>query len=103
MTAFISFCSSVQKVYLLSYGDWEGKTIPEVASLATLGEFKSGEDCGIKHSLSRAFANALENSGYDTILDAEVTHSTGVWVPFNCVSVRGLAIQSQKIRKGANR
>ncbi|MDV6235529.1 hypothetical protein CH379_007810 [Leptospira ellisii] len=103
MSAFISFCSSTQKVYLLSYGDWEGRKVPEVGSLTAAGEFKFGEDCGLKHSLSKAFANALENSGYDTILDAEVVHSTGVLVPFNCVSVRGLAVHSERIRKGENK
>ncbi|WP_061225975.1 hypothetical protein [Leptospira interrogans] len=91
------YCSASQKIYLLSYGDWKGKKLPEVEKIK--GEIKQGEDCGFRFSLSKALENALLNSKYDTILDAEVTHSASMLAPFNCIAVKGFALDSSEIQK----
>ncbi|EMN00334.1 hypothetical protein LEP1GSC021_3719 [Leptospira noguchii str. 1993005606] len=91
------YCSASQKVYLLSYGDWKGKKLPEVGKIK--GEIKQGKDCGFRFSLSKALENALENSKYDTVLDAEVIHSASMLAPFNCIAVKGFAFDSSEIQK----
>ncbi|MBW0432724.1 hypothetical protein HGB47_03765 [Leptospira yasudae] len=90
-------CSSTQKVYLLSQGEWNGRKLPEIQGLK--GEIRKGEDCGFKFSLAQAFANALKDTKYDTILDAEVTQSASILVPFNCISIQGFALDSAEIQK----
>lgn len=90
---FLSFCSTTQKVYLLSYGNLEGKKIPE-GVLNPAGEVREGKDCGFYYSLAKAFENAILNTKYDTILDAEVTHTTGPFAPMHCVLIKGLAVNS---------
>ncbi|MCG6169330.1 hypothetical protein [Leptospira sanjuanensis] len=97
LAAAVTACSSSQKVYLLSQGDWNGRKLPEIQGLK--GEIRKGEDCGFKFSLAQAFANALKDTKYDTILDAEVTQSASVLVPFNCISIRGFALDSAAIQK----
>ncbi|RHX88183.1 hypothetical protein [Leptospira stimsonii] len=90
---FLSFCSTTQKVYLLSYGNLEGKKIPEGVQNPA-GEIREGKDCGFYYSLAKAFENAILNTKYDTILDAEVTHTTGPFAPMHCVLIKGLAVNS---------
>lgn len=63
------------------------------------GEIKQGEDCGFRFSLSKALENALLKSKYDTILDAEVTHSASMLAPFNCIAVKGFAFDSSEVQK----
>ncbi|EJO69536.1 hypothetical protein [Leptospira kirschneri] len=91
------YCSASQKIYLLSYGDWKGKKLPGVEKIK--GEIKQGEDCGFRFSLSKALENALLKSKYDTILDAEVTHSASMLAPFNCIAVKGFAFDSSEVQK----
>ncbi|AAS68889.1 conserved hypothetical protein [Leptospira interrogans serovar Copenhageni str. Fiocruz L1-130] len=83
----------------LSFILWrlEGEKLPEVEKIK--GEIKQGEDCGFRFSLSKALENALLNSRYDTILDAEVTHSASMLAPFNCIAVKGFALDSSEIQK----
>ncbi|WP_243394778.1 hypothetical protein [Leptospira adleri] len=90
---FLSFCSTTQKVYLLSYGNLEGKKIPEDVRNFT-GEIREGKDCGFYYSLAKAFENTILNTKYDTILDAEVTHTTGPFAPMHCVLIKGFAVNS---------
>ncbi|MBM9501018.1 hypothetical protein JWG44_12225 [Leptospira sp. 201903071] len=95
---FFQFCSTTQKIHLLSQGNLEGKKIPEdIRSLA--GEIKEGKDCGFYYSLAKAFENAITNTKYDTILDAEVTHTTGPFAPMHCILIKGFALNSNTISK----
>ncbi|AOP36147.1 hypothetical protein A0128_17095 [Leptospira tipperaryensis] len=95
---FFTFCSTTQKIYLLSYENLDGKRIPEnIQSLA--GEKKEGKDCGFSYSLAGAFKNAVANTDYDTIIEAEVTHTTGPFAPMHCILVKGFAMNSNTIPK----
>ncbi|PJZ59334.1 hypothetical protein CH367_01210 [Leptospira barantonii] len=112
LTCFTA-CSTTENVYLLSYGNLKGKKIPD--DIRTLqGEISEGEDCGISFSLAKAFENSLvqkrierksvskENADvgvkYDTILNAEVTHTTGMFPPLNCIKIKGFALNSDQIK-----
>ncbi|WP_036097099.1 hypothetical protein [Leptospira weilii] len=90
-------CSAGQKVYLLSHGNWKGKKLPEVGNVK--GELKRGEDCGFRYSLSKAFENALKDTKYDTILDAEITQSANMLIPLNCIAIQGFAFDSSEVPK----
>lgn len=120
-------CSTTEKVYLLSYGNLKGKKMPEDTRILS-GEIAEGKDCGITFSLAKAFENALiqkqteqrsdtmekrnvdstkrsDGGGYDealakydTILNAEVTHTTGMFPPLNCIKVKGFAVNSKEIK-----
>ncbi|TGM07308.1 hypothetical protein EHQ76_04470 [Leptospira barantonii] len=96
---WITTCSTTENVYLLSYGNLKGKKIPE--DIRTLrGEISEGKDCGISFSLAKAFENALIQTErkYDTILNAEVTHTTGMFPPLNCIKIKGFALNSDQIK-----
>lgn len=97
VTVLTLSCSASQKVYLLSYGDWKGKKIPEVEKIE--GESRRGEDCGFRYTLSKALENALKDTKYDTILNADVTQRTNVLIPLNCIEIQGFAFDSSKIDK----
>ncbi|WP_165783054.1 hypothetical protein [Leptospira kmetyi] len=99
ISIWITACSTTENVYLLSYGNLKGKKIPE--DIRTLrGEISEGKDCGISFSLAKAFENALIQTErkYDTILNAEVTHTTGMFPPLNCIKIKGFAWNSDQIK-----
>ena len=89
-----SACSSTQKVALLSTGELEGKTIPANPQ----GEIREGESCGGLYSLSDAVRSALEGTSYDTLLDSDVTNSTGLFLWSNCIHVKGQAVKSSDFK-----
>ena len=80
----------VSKVGLLSVGELQGKQIPVTID----GPIVQGEDCGAQYFLSKAVRAALNGTQYDTIVDAEITSTTGPYVGSNCVAVKGKAISS---------
>jgi len=82
-----------QKVGLMSLGNLEGKIIKS----NTDGNVVEGEDCGHSYTLSNAVRAALKEKPYDTIIDADVTNTTGLFVFSNCIKVRGKAIDSKKL------
>ncbi|EMY78261.1 hypothetical protein LEP1GSC060_0341, partial [Leptospira weilii serovar Ranarum str. ICFT] len=43
--------------------------------------------------------NALKDTKYDTILNADVTQRTNVLIPLNCIEIQGFAFDSSKIDK----
>lgn len=87
--------TATSRVALLSFGELEGKVIsPAVVARATVAE---GSDCGFRQSLAKATENALKGSPNDTLVDAEVTSSTGLLVLSNCITVRGQAIDSNEL------
>lgn len=81
-------------VGLMSFGDLEGKTLPREPA----GDVLSGKDCaeigGDPYSLSEAVRRALDGTAYDTLVDARVDVSTGLFVASNCVEVSGIALDS---------
>jgi hypothetical protein len=93
---FITGCghTAVSKIGLLSVGELQGKKIPSNID----GPIVQGKDCGgtfgSPYFLSNAVRAALEKTQYDTILDADVTTTTGFSVYENCVEVKGKAIAS---------
>ncbi|MFH2043579.1 MAG: hypothetical protein ABIK92_00350 [Pseudomonadota bacterium] len=98
LMGFIIGCGHTQShnVGLISFGDLEGKIIPEDID----GEILEGKDCariGYRPScyLSNAVRDALKQRNYDTLIDVEVTNRTGFFVPSNCIQVKGKAINSQ--------
>lgn len=84
-----------QKVGLMSLGNLEGKTIPSNVA----GNVIEGEDCGYSYTLSNAVRDALKEKPYDTLIDADVTNTTGLFVVSNCIKVRGAAIDSKKLAR----
>ena len=84
----------VSKVGLLSVGELQGKQIPAAID----GPIVQGEDCGgafgSPYFLSKAVRAALKGTQHDTIVDAEITSTTGLYVGSNCVAVKGKAISS---------
>ncbi|MBI4683325.1 MAG: hypothetical protein HY757_09540 [Nitrospirae bacterium] len=75
----------------MSFGNLEGKVIPEDIK----GDILEGEDCGGRYYLSNAVRDALRQKDFDTLIDVEVTNTTGLFVPANCIQVKGKAINSK--------
>ena len=87
--------TNVSQVGLLSVGDLEGKSLPSVIDGPTV----KGKDNMHLHHLSVAVRDALKGSEYDTIVDAKVTTTTGLFTWNNSVEVEGKAINSKKLPK----
>jgi hypothetical protein len=88
-------CGHMQttKVGLMSFGDLEGKMLPEKGQ----GRIYSGKACGYSYRLSDAVRDALKGTEYDTIINAEVANETGLFVWNNCITVNGEALDSKII------
>lgn len=82
-------------VGLISFGDLEGKAIPNVVSGPTL----QGYSNGFVHFLSDAARDALKDSEYDTLVNVKVTTQTGLWGSANMVIVEGTALNSKKLKQ----
>ena len=94
LAVFLIGCGHTQshKVGLMSFGNLEGKVIPENIN----GEILEGEACAkpglARYYLSDAVRDALKEKDYDTLIDVEVTNSTGLFVPSNCIKVKGKVV-----------
>jgi len=85
------------QVGLMSFGDLEGKIIPQNISGPTVtgtDQCKIGAD---PYYLSEAVRNALKGTTYDTIIDAQVTTETGLFVRSNYIKVSGTALSSKML------
>jgi hypothetical protein len=93
----IAGCQSTRTIGLMSIGDLEGKKIPENPK----GEIRQGEDCGgaMAYTLSYAMRNAVKGTSYDTLVDVEVKHTTGIFFWSNCIIVKGFALDSKEISR----
>ena len=93
LAAICSACGHTvtQRIGLLSLGDLNGRQIPDDIK----GQMLAGSDCGYSYSLSNAARDALKESEFDTLIDVEVTNTTGVFVPSNCIEVKGRALNSK--------
>lgn len=91
--------TNVSKIGLLSVGDLESRIIPTTIE----GPVLTGKDeCGTggtSYYLSEAVRNALLGTEYDTIVDAEITTNTGLFVWSNNIEVKGKAIKSTELPK----
>jgi hypothetical protein len=85
--------SQTAKVGLMSFGELEGKAIPEVVN----GPRLSGKACGHSYRLSDAVRDALKNTEYDTLVNVDVTNETGFLVANNCLIVTGNPLNSKAI------
>lgn len=85
--------SQSTKVGLMSFGDLEGKTLPDQVG----GQFLSGQACGHNYRLSDAVRDALKGTDYDTLVDADVINQTGTFVWSNCFIVSGYALNSKAV------
>ena len=81
------------KVGLMSFGDLEGKVLPEKGQR----QIFSGKACGHSYLLSDAVRDALKNTEYDTLINTEVVNETGIFVWNNCIIVSGEALDSKTI------
>lgn len=103
--AFALLCCScghtkVSRVALLSYGDMEGRILPKKVE----GPILTGKDnetflfCPFSF-LSKATANALEGTEYDTLVNVDVTTRTGLFVWANAIEVKGTGVNSKTLPK----
>lgn len=86
-------CTTSGTIGLLSDGTLEGRRIDPALAEAEL----EGQSCGPRHYLASAFRDALEGTHYDTLINVEVTTTTGVLVIHNCIRVRGRALDSKTL------
>jgi hypothetical protein len=100
--------TQVSKVGLISFGNLEGRTIPrnpdgpilQGSSEATIAP--DGVPV-LVYYLSDAARDALRNTGYDTLIDAEVTTKTGFMPSSNQILVKGKGLNSAKMpQSGGN-
>ena len=82
-----------RRIGLMSFGNLQGKEIPSNGE----GNIVEGKDCGYSYNLSNAARDALKGTSFDTLIDVDVTNSTGVLVPSNCLIVRGKALDSTQL------
>ena len=80
-------------VGLMSFGELVGKVLPTEIS----GPVLSGKSCGSDCRLSNAVHDALKGTQYDTLLNAEVTNSTSLFVWSNCIFVSGNGLDSRSL------
>ena len=105
LAVFLIGCGHTQssKVGLMSFGDLEGKVIPENID----GNILEGEDCAkpghATYYLSAAVRDALKQRVYDTLIDVEVTNTTGFLVTSNCIKVKGKALNSKTLTTSGGR
>ena len=88
--------TATQKVGLMSLGDLRGRSIPDIGA----GNVVEGSDCGYSYTLSNATRDAVKGTAYDTLVDVEVTNTTGLFVPSNCIRVRGKGVNSKTLPTG---
>jgi len=93
-------CSHTQtcRVGLISFGNLEGKTIPEKPDGPILEGRDSAMPFALRYHLSDAARDALRSGGYDTLVDAEVITQSGLLVPSNQIIVRGKALNSRNLK-----
>ncbi len=93
MAAGSMACTHTSRIALISDGDLAGRTLEGAKGEKTL----KGEDCLTVHYLSKAFRNALQGTDYDTLINVDVTTTTGLFIFSNCVQVQGEALRSKDL------
>ncbi|MDD5706982.1 MAG: hypothetical protein PHR35_13750 [Kiritimatiellae bacterium] len=91
--------TKISQVGLMSTGDLDSRIIPPDVSGPTL-EGKSAAKAGkLKYFLSDAVRDAVKGTSYDTLVDAEVTTTTGLLVWNNQIAVKGKGVKSTDLPK----
>ena len=91
--------TKVSQVGLLSTGDLESRIIPKDVGgpiLEGKAEAKPGK---LAYYLSDAVRDAVKGTPYDTLVDAEVTTTTGLLVWNNQLVVKGKGVKSADLPK----
>lgn len=98
--ALLSACGHTQtgKIGLMSIGNLEGRAIPAEGQGVSVSRSDCSKIGGDPYHLSVAVREAL-GTQYDTLVDAEVTTTTGAFVFSNCVKVKGNAIRSADLEQ----
>lgn len=87
-------CSSHSgRMALLSDGELAGK---DLSGLGTGGPLLYGSSCWPTPSLSLAFMDAIDGTGYDTLVDIEVVSKSNYILP-SCIAVEGHGVDSRKL------
>lgn len=89
--------TATQRIGLMSIGDLDGRLIPA----GSKGTVVEGSDCGVRNNLSSAVRDALIGTPYDTLIDSEVTDTTGFFIWSSCLTVRGQGIDSKSLPMAA--
>lgn len=91
--------TKVSRVGLLSIGDLEARTIPPTVDGPLLVGKDACEIGGDPYYLSEAVRNALKGTEFDTLIDADITTTTGLLVWSNAIEVKGTGVNSKTFPK----
>ena len=91
--------SQTSRIALVSFGDLEGKAIPDNPDGPLRQGVTTSGAGGAKYYLSDAVREALKDTEYDTLVNVEVTAETGLLVWSNTLAVRGTALNSKKLEQ----
>lgn len=101
IAALCSGCghTKVSQVGLLSTGDLESRIIPRDVSGPMLEGKTAAKPGKLAYYLSDAVRDAVKGTPYDTLVDAEVTSTTGAFVWNNHLAVKGKGVKSADLPK----
>ncbi len=91
--------TNVSRVGLLSTGDLDSRMIPSTVDGPVLTGRDASKWGATPYFLSEAVRNALSDTQYDTLVDAEVTTRTGFFVWSNEIEVKGIGVDSTALPK----
>lgn len=91
--------TKVSQVGLLSTGDLESRIIPRDVSGPMLEGKAAAKPGKLAYYLSDAVRDAVKGTPYDTLVDAEVTTTTGAFVWNNQLAVKGKGVKSADLPK----
>lgn len=91
--------AKVSQVGLLSTGDLESRIIPRDVSGPILEGKTAAKPGKLAYYLSDAVRDAVKGTPYDTLVDAEVTTTTGLLVWNNQLAVKGRGVKSADLPK----
>ena len=91
--------SQMCNVGLISFGNLEGKSIPQDIDGPILEGRCAAKPGILTYYLSDAVRDALKDSQYDTLVDVEVITKTGLFVPSNKLIVKGKALNSESLEQ----
>ena len=91
--------TKVSQVGLLSTGDLESRIIPRDVGGPMLEGKTAAKPGKLAYYLSDAVRDAVKGTPYDTLVDAEVTTTTGLLVWNNKLAVKGKGVKSTDLPK----
>ena len=91
--------TKVSQVGLMSTGDLESRIIPRDVGGPMLEGKTAAKPGKLAYYLSDAVRDAVKGTPYDTLVDAEVTTTTGLLVWNNQLAVKGRGVKSADLPK----